>query len=659
MNKSPTPHEDALLTLAFSLRANPGAYALLIGAGVSAPSGIFTAWGVVKDLIGRVAHQLNEPEPDDHEEWYQRRFGEPARYETLLEKLAPSPLERQRLLREYFEPLDPDSGSENRQPTLAHRAIARLVKDGTIRVIVTLNFDRLLEQAIRAEGIEPTIVTTAADVSGLAPLHTLQCCVIHLHGDYLNPVSMLNTITELDAYDPKMLELLQRVLTDYGLIIAGWSGTYDPALMDAIKSHYPGRYTMAWIEPGVPSLAATEFRQLMNGLLVPTNADTAFGLLFDAVTSLNSRRARQPLTVAVASETAKRELSGRWVAIGLHDRLSAELERLRLIPEFNLENHQREAPDGYEAMLQRVEEASKVPIALIASLAYWGDERTDLWWLDELLRFSKRTVTSGLAKLLDLRLISGAALFYTAGIAAVASKRYELLARLLVLKTPLSHTDEDRLLADSLEADRALENTSPRMYSYLAPLLAESLSFGLERIDDAWELFEVLRISSVVIADPRFEGLAVTFKDADQACTESRNALAMAEKSGIGREEARRAHSESQEVRGRALGLLSRLAPTHGAHIYVVDHRLNESWRSPVAERLARELDTEANAHPLARAWISADAEVLSTAVRAVSAAAGQIAVDLSWKGIGSRMGTIPSALWLDGTSRDTRRFFH
>lgn len=98
---SPTPHEDSLLALAFSIRANPGAYAVLLGAGVSAPSGIVTAWGIVEDLIGRVADLVGQDRPEDPATWYQQRYGEAARYENLLQKLAPSPLERQRLLREY------------------------------------------------------------------------------------------------------------------------------------------------------------------------------------------------------------------------------------------------------------------------------------------------------------------------------------------------------------------------------------------------------------------------------------------------------------------------------------------------------------------------------------------------------------------------------
>ncbi|WP_192809716.1 SIR2 family protein [Actinomadura rudentiformis] len=88
---------------------------------------------------------------------------------------------------------------------------------------MTLNFDRLVEQALRTEGIEPTVIASPADVAGMAPLHMLECCVVHLHGDYLNPASMLNTTAELSVYDPGTLKLLHRILEDYGLIIAGWS----------------------------------------------------------------------------------------------------------------------------------------------------------------------------------------------------------------------------------------------------------------------------------------------------------------------------------------------------------------------------------------------------------------------------------------------------
>lgn len=648
---SPTPHEDALLTLAFSLRANPGAYAVLVGAGVSAPSGILTAWGVVKDLISRLAVLVGDEEPADHAQWYEDRYGEPARYETLLEKLAPSSLERQRLLRTYFEPADPAAGSEEKQPTVAHRSIARLVKSGSIRVIVTLNFDRLLEQAIRAEGIEPTIVASAADAAGLAPLHTLDCCIVHLHGDYLNPATMLNTTTELDAYEPEMLDLLHRLLRDYGLILAGWSGLYDPALVKAIKSHYPGRYTLTWVEPSTQTEAAAEFRTLMKGSLVPTDADKAFGSLADSVASLNSRSARHPLTAALAAETAKRELSGQWVAIALHDRLAIEFEALHRLPDFN--HFQQEAPDGYLAMVQRIEEASKVPIALVSALAYWGDEKTDQWWIDEVERFSRQIRAGGPIRLLSLRLIAGSALYYSAGIAAMASKRYELLSQLLNRQRPNAFNDEQEKLAGVLAADGALENTSPRLYQFLRPILAESLVLGSERLEDAWQLFEVLRMSSLVISKPRFGELKKQFVAQEAALLEAQKDFHEAERTGTGIDEAREKRAKAVEARGRALGNVAALVPMRKPHLLATDHVLDERWRILVADRIVTELQAEGDAHPLIQAAVAADAESLSTAIRAVGAAASRKALDLSWKEIetvGNKIGSgvIPDEIWID-----------
>lgn len=182
---SSTPADDALLSASFSLYSNPGAYALLLGAGVSASSGILTAWPLFMDLVGRVA-TLEGEEPEDPEAWYLDKFGVAPTYEGVLEKLGPTQHERQRLLRGYFERSAGDVEAERKLPTPAHRAIARLVRAGAVRVIVTLNFDHLIEQAIRDEGLEPTIVASPADIMGMAPLHTLDCCVVHLWAD---PVS--------------------------------------------------------------------------------------------------------------------------------------------------------------------------------------------------------------------------------------------------------------------------------------------------------------------------------------------------------------------------------------------------------------------------------------------------------------------------------------
>jgi len=77
-------------------------------------------------------------------------------------------------------------------------------------------------------------------------------------------------------------------------------------------------------------------------------------------------------------------LSG-WTAIRLHDTFRSELERLYTIPSLNLPDYRSDAEYG----VAQTEEASTVPATFIAVLAYWGDSKTDEWWLDELQRFSQ------------------------------------------------------------------------------------------------------------------------------------------------------------------------------------------------------------------------------------------------------------------------------
>ena len=94
---------DPTVSLAFALHSNRGAYAALIGSGVSVGTGIPTGWQVVLDLISKVARVLGKDPGDDVSGWYQERFGEEPDYSKLLDTLAKSPAERSALLRSYFE----------------------------------------------------------------------------------------------------------------------------------------------------------------------------------------------------------------------------------------------------------------------------------------------------------------------------------------------------------------------------------------------------------------------------------------------------------------------------------------------------------------------------------------------------------------------------
>lgn len=653
-----TANEGELLTVAFSLHSNPGAYALLLGAGVSAPSGIPTAWGVLEDLVARSAGLVGA-DPADPLTWYENVFGSEPTYEGLLERIAPTQIERQRLLRSYFEQSPEERDTDRKSPTPAHRAIARLVRAGAVKVIVTLNFDHLIEQALRDEGIEPTVLSGSSDIHGMPPLHTLDCCVVHLHGSYLKPSTMLNTVTELKSYDPSTTRLLRRILEDYGLIIAGWSSRYDPELRAAIEAHYPSRFTLTWFEPAAPSEEATTLRVLKNGVLVPQNADTGFGRLADGVAALTSRRARHPLSVPVAVETAKRELAGKTVAIALHDRLRQELDALHRLPELNLRDHS--SAGDYEDVLSRVEEATRVPTALLAALAYWGDTETDKWWMGELPRFASPADGSGTVRLLSLRVVSGAMLFYSAGVAAVAAQRFDMLRKLFALKRPSRFADELESFAAGLDATAGYEgaiNQPTRVFDIVAPLLADSLSLGAEPVEDAWQRFEVLRLAWAILQSPDFNARKTEFAEKDGLAQKEQKHFEETDNSGGDISAAQYSRGVAFQARNRALSEVGKLACIGSPHILVNDYWGGHRHQSVTAIRLLHDLEAEGTAHPLVTCGLLSDLDFALTAVEAVSISVGAVGARLSHSKIPhGAAGAIPLQVWVDsGKTPEERR---
>lgn len=129
-----------------------------------------------------------------------------------------------------------------KQPTKAHKAIAKLAKAGYVRVILTTNFDRLLEQAFESEGITPQVISYEAAISQATPLvHCQIPTIVKINGDYID-CEFRNTSEELDEYPPTMKQYLKRIFEDYGLITCGWSGEWDKGLINIISESTLPRY---------------------------------------------------------------------------------------------------------------------------------------------------------------------------------------------------------------------------------------------------------------------------------------------------------------------------------------------------------------------------------------------------------------------------------
>lgn len=77
------------------------------------------------------------------------------------------------MLRAYLEPSEVERADGLKAPTAAHRAIASLAAKGYIRIIITTNFDRLMETALADVGVVPTVLSSSDQVHGAMPLiHT-------------------------------------------------------------------------------------------------------------------------------------------------------------------------------------------------------------------------------------------------------------------------------------------------------------------------------------------------------------------------------------------------------------------------------------------------------------------------------------------------------
>lgn len=332
---SPGSALDPLVMLATGIHAQPGVYALLLGSGVSTAAGIPTGWGVVTELVRRAA-AAKAPEDleaadragaDPEAWWSEHGDGQPLGYSNLLGALAPTPAARRALLVGFFEPSEEDLAEGLKTPSPAHRAIATLMKRGLLRVVITTNFDRLLERALEDVGLSPQVVSRPEAVAGLTPLAHARATVIKIHGDYAD-LTMRNTVEELDTYPPEWTSLLARVLDEYGLLVSGWSADWDKALVRVMEEVAQRRYPLYWDSRSSKGETATRLLAHRSGIRLPaTSADALFTSLLDRIEALD-RLTDPPLTTALAVTRLKRYLPDPVRRIDLHDLVLDEAQRV-------------------------------------------------------------------------------------------------------------------------------------------------------------------------------------------------------------------------------------------------------------------------------------------------------------------------------------------
>lgn len=428
---------DSIDALAFTLHQNKGAFALLLGSGISRSAMIPTGWDIILDLTRKLARARGANCDADPASWYRQTFSEEPNYSRLLQALAKSPAERSQLLRGYFEASDEERDRGEKEPTPAHRAIGRLVAMGYIRVIVTTNFDRLLEKAIEDAGVVPVVLSTTDALVGALPLQHSTCTIVKVHGDYLD-TRIRNTPSELERYPQKVNSLLDRVFDEYGLIVCGWSGEWDTALRDALERCKSHRFTTYWSARSKPSGLAANIISLRRAEFVPIRgADEFFAELVEKIQGLEELDRPQPLSVKLLVATLKRYLTQDVYRIALSDLVIGEVDSVRSMAGSEYFPYINTTPYNGELVNERLERYRAICERLQAVMmtgCLWSEERQNGVWVGAMQRLSMRAAPESVVNSSYYALTKYPSLhiLYSSGMASLVGERYSTLAALLL-----------------------------------------------------------------------------------------------------------------------------------------------------------------------------------------------------------------------------------
>lgn len=431
---------EKLTTLAFSMYTNKGAYALLLGAGISRSAHIPSGWDVEKSLIEQLAATKGITTTTDWHEWFKDTYGNSANYSTLLGELVKMQTERVQLMRSFFEPTSEEKELGWKEPTRAHRAIAKLAKSGYIRVVLTTNFDRLLEQALEMEGIIPQVICHDSDIEKATPIvHSKTLTIVKINGDYID-CRFRNTIEELDEYPETMRSYVCRIFEDYGLITCGWSAMWDKGLIDIITNSSTSRYNSFFTTVDKANEKMESLAIFRHGEIMQINdADDLFTGLHEQVMALEESHVSRNMNHEMMMAKIKKYLSSDQYNIeyaDLMEKLSAEAyNKIMSKANYNFVV----TPDLFASYLQLHHNSIKPLIDAAILAVRWGKTFHIRIFGDIIIRLCTKPFGNGESYIEETQYLHSlaAALFLNAmGIACVKYERFKELNLILGLSVP-------------------------------------------------------------------------------------------------------------------------------------------------------------------------------------------------------------------------------
>lgn len=363
---------DPIVSLSVALAEAPGTCAFFLGSGVSRDAGVPTGGEVRRQGLHRLRQvelgTTDQVSDDELAEWLEESGHGDLSYSELLQLIAPDAAVRREYLAKYFEGVE---------PAQTHEALADLAVRGVVSVFVTTNFDRLLEHALLARGIEPVVVSSDAELAAAVPREHASCVVIKPHGDYLQQ-TIRNTSAELAELEPRMTRELAEVFERYGLVVLGYSGS-DEGVNNVLKQRR-SRYGLWWVARSAPNDAAGALIGGLGGRVVRRESAADFLADLNGRLAVFEQHPSGKTPAVVHDQTLALLRAGD--AVGLEELLRAERHEWRsaLSAAQTLASSQspsdveavRQVWTGLEPALQR-RLASLLPLVLHAPDALQGE----------------------------------------------------------------------------------------------------------------------------------------------------------------------------------------------------------------------------------------------------------------------------------------------
>jgi hypothetical protein len=313
--------------LAYLLKENR--YALFFGAGASVESGGYTAseiaWAILRKIYGV------KPE-GELQKLFETEYGKPVNFENVLESIGTSSIHRREIIREFFKEMTPSEG---------YRYLAMLLKAGYFYpIVLTTNFDHMLEDSLKKEGVAVKVLTAEELTSPPSKPSEGEIVIVKLHGDISKPDSLKFTALETMQLPEATEKLIIQICEQQGIIVVGYRAQ-DIDVRNALQKAKPSAKGLFWVSKDI--LDVSKDKEIF--LLLEKHNSTKniiSGITFDNF----FRKMGTDLSRVIIRERYEQELNEAWMLLDRARSFSKErkeiLQRLsklsaQLLKEIRLE----------------------------------------------------------------------------------------------------------------------------------------------------------------------------------------------------------------------------------------------------------------------------------------------------------------------------------